>query len=141
MRPIAKGGTLLSFVYPSSGRLVFPPVEREEEGEEEEEVCINWATDRNWQTKLLCTRKVTQLNLLCQKSVIVQSSNMRLCLRDGSAQTIVGDATLREKLQIGLFISPSQCILTPGQPVSALILWCQASRRVVTGLPSLKSLI
>ena len=32
-------------------------------------VCINWATDRIWQTKLLDRRKVTQPNLLRQKSV------------------------------------------------------------------------
>ena len=31
--------------------------------------CVNWATNRNWQTKLLDTRKVTLLNLLRQESV------------------------------------------------------------------------
>ena len=29
----------------------------------------NWATNRNWQTKLLDRRKVTQLNLLCRERV------------------------------------------------------------------------
>ena len=32
-------------------------------------VCINWATNRIWQTKLLDRRKVTQLNYLRQESV------------------------------------------------------------------------
>ena len=32
-------------------------------------ICINWATNRNWQTKLLHRKKVTQLNLLHQESV------------------------------------------------------------------------
>ena len=30
---------------------------------------MNWETNRNWQIKLLDTRKVTQLNLLGQESV------------------------------------------------------------------------
>ena len=38
-------------------------------------------------------------------------------LRDGSAQTISRAATLRYKLQIILFTSPSHSILTPSQPV------------------------
>ena len=33
------------------------------------EFSLNWATNRNWQTKLLDRRKVTQLNILRQKSV------------------------------------------------------------------------
>ena len=32
-------------------------------------VCIHWTTNRNWQSKLLDGRKVTQLILLCQESV------------------------------------------------------------------------
>ena len=39
--------------------------------------------------------------------------------RDGSAQTILCAATLRQKLQIQLSTSPSHSILTPGQPVPA----------------------
>ena len=43
-------------------------------------------------------------------------------LRDGSAHTILRAATLRQKLQIQLSISPSHSILTPGRPVPALTL-------------------
>ena len=46
---------------------------------------------------------------------------MPVFLRDGSAQTIARAATLREKLQIKLAVSPSHSTLTPGQPVPALI--------------------
>ena len=42
---------------------------------------------------------------------------MLVHLRDGSAQTILRAATLRQKLQIQLSISPSHSILPPGQPV------------------------
>ena len=45
---------------------------------------------------------------------------MLVYLGDGSAQTILRAATLREKLQIKLSTSPSHSILTPGQPVPAL---------------------
>ena len=38
-------------------------------------VCINWATRRNWQTKLLHSRKVTQLSLLRQESVTYLPNN------------------------------------------------------------------
>ena len=38
-------------------------------------------------------------------------------LGDGSAQTIVRAATLRQKLQIKLSLSPRHNILTPDQPV------------------------
>ena len=41
-------------------------------------------------------------------------------LRDGSAQTILRAATLRQKLQIKLSTSPSHSILTPGRPVPVL---------------------
>ena len=33
------------------------------------DVYLNWATNRNWQTKVLDTRTVTQLNLPRQESV------------------------------------------------------------------------
>ena len=49
-------------------------------------------------------------------------SNMPVCLRDGSAPTILRAATLRRKMQTKLSISPSHSILTPGQPVPALTL-------------------
>ena len=45
---------------------------------------------------------------------------MRVYLRDASAQTIKRAATLRQKLQTKLSISPSHSILTPGQPVPAV---------------------
>ena len=32
-------------------------------------VCVNWATNRNWQTKVLDTRKVSQRNVLRKESV------------------------------------------------------------------------
>ena len=48
--------------------------------------------------------------------------NIRVYLRDGPAQTILRAATLRQKLQAKLSISPSHSILTPGQPVPALTL-------------------
>ena len=41
-------------------------------------------------------------------------------LRDGSAQTVVCAATLRQMLQINLATSPSHCTLSPGQPAPAL---------------------
>ena len=49
-------------------------------------------------------------------------SNMLVYLRDGSAQTILRAATLRQKLQIQRSTSPSHGILTPGRPVPALTL-------------------
>ena len=41
-------------------------------------------------------------------------ANMQVYLRDGSAQTILCAATLRQKLQIQLSASPSHSILTLG---------------------------
>ena len=54
--------------------------------------------------------------------VAYRPSNMRVYLRDRSAQTILRAATLRQKLQIQLSISPSHSILTPGRPVPVLTL-------------------
>ena len=68
-------------------------------------------------------------------------SNMLVYIRDGSAQTSVHAATLRQKLQIKLSLSPSHSILTPHQPVPVLTLWCQAPGRVATGVPMYKSLV
>ena len=42
---------------------------------------------------------------------------MLVYLRDGSAQTNLRTATLRQKLQIKLSTSPTHSILTPGRPV------------------------
>ena len=39
-----------------------------------------------------------------------------------------------EKLQVKLSTSPSHTILTPGRPVPALTLYCQAPGRVATGV-------
>ena len=50
-------------------------------------------------------------------------------------------ATLREKLQIKLLVSPSHSILTPGRPASELSAEHLASGRVVTGEPNLKPLV
>ena len=61
-------------------------------------------------------------------------SNMQVYLRDESAQIILRAATLRQKLQIQLSISPSHSLLTPGQPVPALTLSCQAPGKVATGM-------
>ena len=62
-------------------------------------------------------------------------------LRDGSAQTNVHAATLAQKLQIQLSVSPSHSILTPSKPVPALALFRQASGRVATGVSMLKSVV
>ena len=66
---------------------------------------------------------------------------MLVYLKDGSAQTILRVATLRQKSQIKLSISPSHSILTPGRPVPELTLYRQAPSRVATGVPSFKSLV
>ena len=60
---------------------------------------------------------------------------MIVYLRDASAQTVVCAATLRWKLQIKLSVSPHHSILTPGKPVSALILYRQATGRAAPEIP------
>ena len=60
---------------------------------------------------------------------------MLVYLRDGSAQTSLRAATLRQKLQIQLSTPSSHSILSPGQPVPALTLQCQAPGRVAIGVP------
>ena len=51
-------------------------------------------------------------------------------------------AVLRLKLQIKLSISPSHSVLTPGQPVPALTLSCQASSKIAPGImPVFKPLV
>ena len=54
--------------------------------------------------------------------VASRPSNRLVYLRDGSAQTTLRAATLRQKLQITRSVSPSHSILTPGRPVPALTL-------------------
>ena len=44
-------------------------------------------------------------------------------------------------MQIKLSTSPGHGILTPGRPVPAQTLQCQASGRVATGVPIFKSLV
>ena len=53
-------------------------------------------------------------------------------LRDRSALTVLRAAKLRYKLRFKLSISPSNIILTSGQPVSVLILKRQTPGRVAT---------
>ena len=60
-------------------------------------------------------RFVCWLDALCP-------SNMLVYLRDGFAQTRVRAATMRQKLQIKLSISPSHTMLTSGQSVPVLTL-------------------
>ena len=60
-------------------------------------------------------------------------------LKDGSAQTSLRAATLRQKLQIKLSTSPSHSILTPGRLVPTLTLSRKAPGRVDTGVPIFKS--
>ena len=38
------------------------------------EVSVKWTTDKNWQTKLRDTWRATQLNLLCEESVMISYS-------------------------------------------------------------------
>ena len=59
---------------------------------------------------------------------------MQVYLGDGSAQTIVRAATLRQKLPNKLAISRSHSILTSGQPVPELTLRGQAPGWVATGV-------
>ena len=73
--------------------------------------------------------------------VVLRPSNMRVHFRDGSAKTSLHAATLRQKLQIKLSISPSHGIPTSGQPVPEPTLQRQAPGRVATGVPILKSLV
>ena len=62
---------------------------------------------------------------------------MPVYLWDGSPQTIVRAATLRQKLQIKFDTSFSHGILTPGRPVPVQT---QASDRIATRVPIFKSL-
>ena len=59
-------------------------------------------------------------------------------VRDGSAQTIVDVATLRFKLPIKLPISPSNGILTLGQPVLAQTVYRQEHGRVAIRVTCMK---
>ena len=63
------------------------------------EVSVNWATNRNWQIKVLDTWKVAQLNLLHQKSVkcaqyvTITACHMIVSSFSSSSSSSVGSAT------------------------------------------------
>ena len=61
-------------------------------------------------------------------------------LRDGSAQTSIRAVTLKQKLQIKLFVSPSRTVLTPANQ-SQHLPYNQAPGRVATGVPLFKLLV
>ena len=77
----------------------------------------------------------------CLLVACLQSQQRAMYLRDGSAQTNLRGATMRQKLQIKLSTSPNHSILTPGQPVPVLTLWHQVPCRVATGVPIFISLV
>ena len=77
------------------------------------DVSINQATNRNWQTKVLDTRKVTQVNLLRQKVFTAQQQASGFQgwisgtdLRDGSQGWISG-TDLRDGSRTHLLTRPS----------------------------------
>ena len=77
-------------------------------------------------TKATCLKRLIRLHRwkrgCCGVLTAEGPSNMLTYLRDGVARTRARAATLRQKLQIELSISPSRSILTPGQRVPALTL-------------------
>ena len=81
------------------------------------DVSINWPSNRNWQTKVLDSWKATQLYLLRQKSVNVPA-NMLMYLRDGSAQTSLRAATLRQIADQTVYLTQSSTYADTG-PTSA----------------------
>ena len=66
---------------------------------------------------------------------------MLVYLRNGSAQTSLRAATLKQKFQIKLSTSFNHSILPPGHPVPVLTLSCQVPGRVATGVPISQSLV
>ena len=65
---------------------------------------------------------------------------MLVLLRDGSVQTILRAATLRQEFvnQTFYLTTPSDSILIPCQPVTVLTLCRHAPGRVATGVPNFK---
>ena len=61
--------------------------------------------------------------------------------KDRSAHTLSPTATLRLQLQIKPAVSPSYCVLTPGQPVQVLTLQRQAPDRVAARVQIFQSLV
>ena len=78
------------------------------------------------------THDVKLFAQLPHASCIQLPSNMLVYLRDRFALTFVHASTMRQKLQIKLAISPTHSLLTPGQPILAMTLYCQVPRRVTT---------
>ena len=64
------------------------------------DVCINWATKRNWQSKVLDTWKVTQLNLPRQENVNFQASCECISGTDLGSYAPQGSASLLPKLSV-----------------------------------------
>ena len=78
------------------------------------------------------------------KDIVGQLFNVpatHLCISGTHLPRHVRSATLRQKLQIKLSVSPSYSILTPDRPVLALTLSCQAPNREATIVAVLKSLV
>ena len=68
-------GTLLYLVgscerHSEPTKEIAHPFEADTDGRYSLVVCINWATNRNWQTKMLDTRQITKLMLVRQESIM-----------------------------------------------------------------------
>ena len=87
---------------------------------------VSWLVDRLTPQQHATAARTDEVSYTCLRRrlllVVQRPSNMRVYLRDGSAQTILRVATLSQKLQTKLSISPGHSILTPGLPVPALTL-------------------
>ena len=108
-------------------------------------VLQEWVCSDCCTSHMLCTSGMGLLRLLYQPhaSVLQErvcsdccTNHMLVYFRNGSAQTAVRAATLTQKLQTKLFISPTHRILTPCQPFPTL-----TPGRVATGITILKSLV
>ena len=82
-----------------------------------------------WQGPLFC--KAPSIGRFC--FYVPAARSVRLI--DGSAQTIARTTTLRLKLQIKLAVSASHSIMTPVQPVLALIPSLQAADIIAAAVP------
>ena len=71
-------------------------------------------------------RRETDRDMLLLFADFLTSQQHASVSQDRSAQTAVHAATLRQKLKITFAISPSHSILSSGQPVPALTLYCLA---------------
>ena len=97
--------------------------------------------------QLWCSQQEPHMGLRSQNLVVLcdgqgNDANVRpLSGTDLFVQTILHAATMRQKLQIELAISPSHNILTLSWPVQALTLQHQAPGKVATGVLKFKSLL